>query len=106
VGATTKYMDGGINYMNRQQLSASIHTTIAELMVAIADKAGETMDELTGQDLADNETWSALLFAYRKLKASKPEERSEKARHYAVAVTEMEKAMAYFYMMVLQDFEG
>lgn len=80
--------------------------TIAELMVDVADKAENTMGELTGQDLADNETWSALLVAYRKLKASKPEERSEKARRYAVAITEMEKAMAYFYMMVLQDFEG
>ncbi len=80
--------------------------TIAELMVAIADEAGDTMGELTGQELADNETWSALLTAYRKLKSSKPEDRGEKARRYAVTITEMEKAMAYFFMMVTQDFEG
>lgn len=92
--------------MNHDDLRQLKARTIAELMVAIADEAGETMDELIGQDLADDETWSALLVAYRKLKASKPEERSEKARRYAVAITEMEKAMAYFYMMVLQDFEG
>jgi hypothetical protein len=99
-------MDGGIDSMNHDDLRQLKARTIAELMVAIADEAGETMDELIGQDLADDETWSALLVAYRKLKASKPEERSEKARRYAVAITEMEKAMAYFYMMVLQDFEG
>ena len=64
------------------------------------------MGELTGQDLADNETWSALLVAYRKLKASKPEDRSEKARRYAVTITEMEKAMSYFFTMVMQELEG
>lgn len=64
------------------------------------------MGELTGQELADNETWSALLVAYRKLKASKPEDRSEKARRYAVTITEMEKAMSYFFTMVMQEFEG
>lgn len=64
------------------------------------------MGELTGQELADNETWSALLVAYRKLKASKPEDRSEKARRYAVTITEMEKAMSYFFTMVMQELEG
>lgn len=64
------------------------------------------MGELTGQDLADNETWSALLVAYRKLKASKPEDRSEKARRYAVTITEMEKVLSYFSTMVRGGFEG
>lgn len=30
------------------------------------------------------------------LRFAKPAERSEKARHYAVAITEMEKVVAYF----------
>lgn len=64
------------------------------------------MGELTGQELADVETWEALLVAYRKLKASKPEDRSEKARRYAVTITEMEKALSYFFTMVTQEFEG
>lgn len=92
--------------MNHDDLRQTKAHTIAELMVAIADEAGDTMGELTGQDLADNETWTEMVMAYGKLKASKPEERSEKARRYAVTITEMQKAMAYFYMMVLQDFEG
>jgi len=92
--------------VNHDDLRQTKAHTIAELMVAIADEAGDTMGELTGQDLADNETWTEMVMAYGKLKASKPEERSEKARRYAVTITEMQKAMAYFYMMVLQDFEG
>lgn len=63
------------------------------------------MDELTNQEVADQDTWTALLVAYRKLKASKPEDRSEKARRYAVTITEMEKAMAYFSAMVIAGFE-
>lgn len=92
--------------MNHDGLCQLKARTIAELMVAIADEAGSNMDELTGQELADDETWSALLAAYRKLKASKPDDRSEKARRYAVAITEMEKAMSYFDTMVVQEFEG
>ena len=61
---------------------------------------------LTDQEVADQDTWTALLVAYRKLKAGKPEDRSEKARRYAVTITEMEKAIAYFDTMVVNGFEG
>lgn len=87
-------------------LRAQPYRTAEELKIAIASEREIDMDELTGQELADSETWSALLVAYRKLKASKPEDRNEKARRYAVTITEMEKAMAYFFTMVTQDFEG
>ena len=80
--------------------------TTEERIKAIKSEREIDMGELTGQELADNETWSALLVAYRKLKASKPEDRSEKARRYAVTITEMEKTMSYFFTMVTQDFEG
>lgn len=39
---------------------------------------------------------AALDSAYAKLKAEKPEERGEKARCYAVCITELEKVMAYY----------
>ncbi len=35
------------------------------------------------------------------LRFAKPNERSEKARHYAVAITEMEKVVAYFQTWVV-----
>lgn len=34
--------------------------------------------------------------ALETLRLAKPEERSEKARRYAVAITELEKVIAYF----------
>jgi hypothetical protein len=87
-------------------LYARPYLSADEATIAIKSEREIDVDELTGQELADSETWSALLVAYRKLKASKPEDRSEKARRYAVTITEMEKAMAYFFTMVTQDFEG
>lgn len=77
-----------------------------EAAIAIKSEREIEMEEMTKQEIADSEAWDAMLRAYRKLKASKPEDRSEKARRYAVTITEMEKAMAYFFTMVTQDFEG
>lgn len=37
-----------------------------------------------------------LVAALETLRNGKPEERSEKARRYAVAITELEKVIAYF----------
>lgn len=62
------------------------------------------MGELTEEEIADNETWVVLVAAYRQLKKAKPENRSERARRYAVTITEMEKALAYFNTMVLHNF--
>jgi len=41
--------------------------------------------------------------ALRSMRASKPDERSEKARRYAVSITEMEKVLAYFRMYVVDN---
>lgn len=50
----------------------------------------------------DAQVWAALLKAYRTLKESKPEDRSEKARRYAVTITEYEKVLSYFNTMVVE----
>lgn len=39
--------------------------------------------------------------ALQKLRAAKPDDRSELARRYAVAITEMEKTLAYFHTFVV-----
>lgn len=44
--------------------------------------------------------------AMETLRSEKPEERSEKARRYAVAITELEKVIAYFKVYIeYADFE-
>lgn len=39
----------------------------------------------------------------QNLRDAKPEERSEKARRYAVTITEFEKVMAYFLVYILEE---
>lgn len=48
----------------------------------------------------DEEVWNTLVATYRKLKAAKPDDRSERARRYAVTITELEKTLSYFNTMV------
>jgi len=61
-------------------------------------------DETT---VAEEEIWNVLLAAYRTLKKNKPTERSEKARRFAVCLTELEKVMSYYLVMISNDdFEG
>jgi hypothetical protein len=45
----------------------------------------------------------AMLEALATLRAGKPSERSELARRYSVAITEMEKVVAYFKTYVVDD---
>lgn len=49
----------------------------------------------------DKECQRALASVIVKLRDAKPEERSEKARQYAITITELEKAYAYFTMFVI-----
>jgi hypothetical protein len=48
----------------------------------------------------ESESLSLLIQAIEKMREEKPEERSEKARRYAVAITELEKLIAYFKVYV------
>lgn len=49
------------------------------------------------------DAFDQMLSAHRKLKTEKPEERSEKARRYAVCITELEKVMSYYLIMCSND---
>lgn len=44
--------------------------------------------------------WDSMNKALEDLKRNKPNDRSEEDRRYAVTITEMEKAIAYFYYHV------
>jgi hypothetical protein len=46
--------------------------------------------------------YEKLLDALEALKKEKPEERSEEARRYAVAITELEKVIAYYWTFIEQ----
>ena len=72
--------------------------------IAMQAVAGLPAEEMP--NTADEELWNELLSTYRKLKAAKPEERSERARRIAVCLTEYEKMLGYFYTMIIFDFEG
>ena len=56
------------------------------------------MPEIPPEDTVSLE---ALKAALELLKAGKPNDRSEKDRRYAVAITELEKTLAYFYTFVI-----
>jgi len=58
------------------------------------------------QAIPDETVWNALLVAYHKLKAARPDNRSEHSRRYAVTITEFEKVLSYFNTMVMGGFEG
>lgn len=62
--------------------------------------------ELTEATSVEEAVWYALTDTYRKLKAAKPADRSEKARRYAVTITEYEKVMSYFNTMTWEGFEA
>jgi hypothetical protein len=47
-------------------------------------------------EVLEREVLNQLEDALRRLRDSKPEERSEKARRVAVTITEMEKVIAYY----------
>lgn len=54
----------------------------------------------------DRLCFEAIRQALKEMRSAKPEERNEKARRYAVSITEMEKALAYFHMYVVNDGAG
>ena len=53
----------------------------------------------------DDAVENALMAALKLLRANKPEARSEKARRYAVTITEMEKVFSYFKTYVGDNLE-
>ncbi len=54
----------------------------------------------------DLQVWALLRQALESLKMAKPEERNEKARRYAVTITETEKVVGYFYLFMVGPDPG
>lgn len=54
----------------------------------------------------DRNCYELIRQALKDMRACKPDERSEKARRYAVSITEMEKVLAYFHQYVVNDGAG
>jgi hypothetical protein len=69
-------------------------------------KLREYQAELDQDKAAIDKLWAALVATLYLLKASKPEDRSEKARRFAVCITDYEKMLSYFNTMIREDFEG
>lgn len=55
-------------------------------------------------DSKEQQSLNALQNALDTLRANKPQDRSEEARHWAIAITEMEKTIAYFAAYVAPGF--
>lgn len=58
------------------------------------------------QKSKDQECLDAIGEALLKLGQAKPQDRSELARRYAVTITELEKAYAYFRTWVIEEAPG
>jgi hypothetical protein len=54
--------------------------------------------------IADQLTWMGFFQAYTTLLENRPTDRSPRARHYAVAITDMEKLLAYFQTYVIHGY--
>jgi len=53
--------------------------------------------------ITDSELYTGFRILLSKLREQKPDERNERARRYAVTITELEKAAAYFKTYVVDN---
>lgn len=64
----------------------------------------EVSMEVTGEGGSPDDLCRLALIAAREtLKEFKPTDRSERARYYAVTITEIEKTLAYFCFWITND---
>ena len=57
---------------------------------------------MDSEESTESKIWTDMISLWQKLEQAKPNERSEQARRYAVAITEYQKVMGYFYTFVMQ----
>lgn len=53
----------------------------------------------------DEVLFETMMLLHQELKEAKPTERSERARRYAVTITEFEKVMGYFRLFVANGYD-
>jgi hypothetical protein len=66
-------------------------------------KDEKTFNRIKVQSTKNDETLNGLEASLRFLRSAKPDERGELTRRYAVAITELEKVVAYFKVYVTGD---
>lgn len=59
--------------------------------------------DMTQTQRPDEHAMNSIVIALYALKDGKPNDRSEKDRFYAVAITEAEKLLAYFRQYIFQE---
>lgn len=64
------------------------------------------MGNETERDRLNSQVYDALMEAHRLLRKNKPNDRSDIDRAFAVAKTQLEVAMGYYYMSVVCGFVG
>lgn len=86
-----------------------MNTASDEIKRVISERPEEELDALrkvNPEEIAYQINIAGMEFILRdilqKLRANKPSERSERSRHYAVTITEMEKVYAYFKTFVVE----
>lgn len=57
---------------------------------------------MSDEESTESKIWTDMMNLWQKLEQAKPNERSELARRYAVAITEYQKVIGYFYTFVMQ----
>lgn len=96
--------DRSIGEIHAQQVIAQ------EIAKKLDEMGSENQQEIIGIEklslgdfVSDEAVENVLLTALKSLRATKPTDRSEKARRYAVTITEMEKVCAYFKVYVIDN---
>jgi hypothetical protein len=60
------------------------------------------MNDDDTQDKLDQAVFDALIGVLSDMRAGKPDDRSEKDRYYAIAITDLQKLMAYVKHWIVQ----
>lgn len=58
---------------------------------------------MSEEESKEQQIWTDMMNLWQKLEDARPNERGEQARRYAVAITEYQKVMAYFFTFVMQE---
>lgn len=85
---------------------SEVKPTVQQGWEAAAEAASAqptVVQEPVGADVA---IWEFMFAIYQNLKAAKPDDRSERARRYAVTITEYEKVLSYFNTFIREGFDA
>lgn len=93
-------MDNQASRLMKEEQKKEIRSRIKAMLHEDDEYEAEKMVRVDGYDM---QAYQAVLEALRALRNSKPKERGEAARYYAIAITEIEKAAALFKVHVIGE---